>query len=680
MKDRLANWVGPLRVLTQLSGDVEIAREALRLGIQSGLAELESPDPDLYRWALDLARADMLPHLYWEQRNALRRISNIRQVRRAFGPITQVLLAQPVAIRADLLTAILHDLPHTADELRDELIRIPRHLPRLVRFIGATGWVAGDWAVFVRCALVLDRAIPDGAEAWLDWLLTYLADRAAARPQTAEEQERGQKAPPELTYEEYESLGVGVRLGVTVAEGDPQIFRAIVRAVLEHPALHDFYHLQQALPAAGRFPGLRAALAQIFPRQPRRCATLLSQVSLATRLGAAVLAPLAALETDPLDPADPQAFPPDWQPVLALAPEVLPAAAAYLHAQRLRGGAPDLPPGVRAAVEQPATLARELAHLEGKLAAGTARPDLAIRAANLRARLVAADKLRAAVRGEVAERLRQITAEAQLAAIEHQVRACYLARLAQVAGPLPADLEFDTDLLNATLLTADITQNRRLLLRLLRAYLAGDRAWPEHHPANVAFLQALAAPGVDTTAWLGAHPRGYRCAGAAGGRVRLHLERDPLRILQMGNYFDTCLSFGGGNAFSTVANACELNKRVIYATDGAGQVVGRKLIGLTAESRLIGFRTYSTLGGPAAPTALHAIFRRYVVDFAARCRLALADEGTVPRLFAEAWYDDGAMPWTDEFICRQSSGIAAQQRTGCFLTSTSPAITYTHHR
>ena len=53
----------------------------------------------------------------------------------------------------------------------------------------------------------------------------------------------------------------------------------------------------------------------------------------------------------------------------------------------------------------------------------------------------------------------------------------------------------------------------------------------------------------------------------------LRLETDLLRILQMGNYMGTCLSLGGGNAFSTVANACDLNKRVLYAANGAGTEV-----------------------------------------------------------------------------------------------------------
>jgi hypothetical protein len=141
------------------------------------------------------------------------------------------------------------------------------------------------------------------------------------------------------------------------------------------------------------------------------------------------------------------------------------------------------------------------------------------------------------------------------------------------------------------------------------------------------------------------------------------LERDPLKVLQMGNYFDTCLSFGQFNAFSTVANACELNKRVIYAYDGVGRVVGRKLIGIDKEGKLVGFYTYSTLGEKEGAVELRAIFNRYCAGFAARCGLELADVGTVPRLFAEKWYDDGTVAWdsTEPPPLSRRSGIGGEK-------------------
>jgi hypothetical protein len=349
---------------------------------------------------------------------------------------------------------------------------------------------------------------------------------------------------------------------------------------------------------------------------------------------------------------------------------------------------------VRRAVEQPIKLERELAYLERALADDrsptndqrrtenrelrtenrnskprTPNPELRTmddgpqttddrlqaRAANLRAYLAERDRLLDAARAEACERMAQVAAESLFAAAEQQVLACFRQRLADVAGPLPASLRLDDDLLNAALLTIDARHNRRLLRRMLRAHLAGEAGWREQHPANAAFLGALAAQGCDTHAWLSAMPRVYRCAGVAGGRLRLRLERDPLRVLQMGNFFDTCLSFGGINSFSTIANACELNKRVIYATDGAGRVVGRKLIAINDQGKLVGFYTYSSLADEPGRAALRAVFARYAAEFALRCGLELADQGQVPTLFAEAWYDDGVTSWCDDRLSKPLS-------------------------
>jgi hypothetical protein len=231
------------------------------------------------------------------------------------------------------------------------------------------------------------------------------------------------------------------------------------------------------------------------------------------------------------------------------------------------------------------------------------------------------------------------------------------------AGPLPAGLALDDDLLNATLLANDITTNRRLLQRELRAHIAGDAGWRERHPANEAFLQQLGQRGVDQSTWLADQPRVYKFSAIAGGRVRLHAEQNPLRILQMGNYSDTCLSFGGVNAFSAVTNACELNKRVVYAVDGAGRVVGRQLIAHSADGGVVGFHVYTSLPDQASATALRAVFRHYVAAFAQRCSLPLANDGRVPLLFAERWYDDGVVSWDEEggAVVRRSKPISAAE-------------------
>ncbi len=129
--------------------------------------------------------------------------------------------------------------------------------------------------------------------------------------------------------------------------------------------------------------------------------------------------------------------------------------------------------------------------------------------------------------------------------------------------------------------------------------------------------------------------------------MHLRVEHDLLQILQMGNAFGTCLSVGGINAFSTVANACEANKCVIFARDGKGRIVARKLLAINANGALVGFYTYACGPDEQANTKLREVMARYAREFASRCRLELADEGEVPLLFTERWYNDGIVAWSN---------------------------------
>jgi hypothetical protein len=225
------------------------------------------------------------------------------------------------------------------------------------------------------------------------------------------------------------------------------------------------------------------------------------------------------------------------------------------------------------------------------------------------------------------------------------VRECERERLRRVVGPLvmvPAPVE--QCLVAATPFLSGIRANRRLFHRLLRSCVLDDPGAMARHPANIVFLEQLAARGVDAVAWLDAHHERAALTTVSGGWIHLALERDPLAVLQMGSYFDTCLGPNGGNAHAAVANACELNKRVLYVRDARGKVIARKLIGISESGDLIGYHLYSHVSGEEAAT-LHMLVDEYLRRFAASCGLRRSDEGTVGRLFAASWYDDGAVPW-----------------------------------
>jgi hypothetical protein len=650
-----ARWTEQIPLVLELlgaSGDAAIVREALELDIVRLLVGYRLGDTVTYRWLLALlhtldprtaiagstAVCEHGSRDMWRLARVLctiiDRFPTPQGARAALQPVVDGLIGLPAERRAEFLTDLLGELEDQALALHELLPRLMRYLPAAIDFCLRSGDSSRCWAPLATL-VTLDRADPDAAPGWYRRMLAELLALDA----------RSEDQP---VYDS--SIGLAASIAVALAEGQLSRFQPIFRAAMR-PFGQPRETLDRGIALLDRLPALRAALAQNFAQQPQRCAALLARVGLAMRLGSDALAPLAELES-PLSAAfllvDAHDTGRGWADLLELAPDLAATGAAYLHAQWLLGESLDLPAGVRRILEQPHKLARELAFLEEKVMRQPERADLAARCTSLRQRLADQGRLLDGVRDEAQERMAQATAQALLAAAEQQALECYRRRLVGLVGTLPNDLKLDDDLLNATLLTLDVRLNRRLLLRLLRAHVAGEHGWRQQHPANSAFLQALAGRGCDSAAWLGTMPRVYRCAGVAGGRVRLHLERDPLRILQMGNVMDTCLSFGGINSFSTVANACELNKRVIFATDANGHIVGRKLIAVSEEWKLVGFHTYSSLGDAAANTMLRAVFQRYAADFAARCRLELAEQGTVARLLAEAWYDDGVVAWAEE--------------------------------
>jgi hypothetical protein len=632
--------VGPIAQLLVQAGDAGIVREALDLELVRALGSQGWKDRELYRLALRLVRDLNLGGRAWVLWGVLDGFRTAKAARAALNPIvTAIVQAQNRDTRGNLAEGVFVMLSSERGRIKEDVRALAPEVPRLIRFIESPGVESNFAWRAVESAVTLNREVGEEAAGWLDGLLAYL-------------EERGQRG--ELDNKQSTTLIQTLPFLVALAGDEAKRFVALARAALAHSFDYDSEPVHKSVEVLKRFPTLRDALAHLFPLQPHRCLALAVKMGYVSRLGKEAYAPLGYLEGS----GDSEALPEEWDALASLVPGAEADGRAYVRSRRILGEAPEIPPGVRKALEEPRKLAGELAFLEKKLAAGSGGSGIEARVDNLRMRLSNDEKMMREVRAEVEERMAQISAEAQIAAAEAKMVECYRIKLERLAGaPLPG-LEIDDNLVNAILLAGDIDSNRRLLAKLIKAYVEGEKSWHEQHPGNRKFLEQLAARGVDVSAWLGANPKRYACKGVAGGKVRLVLERDPLGVLQMGNYFDTCLSFGKFNSFSTVANACELNKRVVYAYDGAGRVVGRKLIGIDGTGKLVGFHTYSTLGEEEGK-ALRGIFRRYCADFAARCGLETAGEGTIPRLFAARWYDDGTVPWSDDEAPPASAGKAS---------------------
>ncbi len=182
---------------------------------------------------------------------------------------------------------------------------------------------------------------------------------------------------------------------------------------------------------------------------------------------------------------------------------------------------------------------------------------------------------------------------------------------------------------------------RKLAFRLLRRRLDPPPWDLREVDANARFLRRMRRRGLDMRPWVDAiHTEQHENPHL--GRVDLAFAEDPWDILQMGAHFQTCLSPDDFNFFSAVANAADVNKRVLYAKNVAGEVLGRCLFALTKNGEVLTFHAY------AHQRCLE--FGKLVGSF---CESLVAAMGTttttigdVENLVATRWYDDGPVDQT----------------------------------
>jgi hypothetical protein len=190
-----------------------------------------------------------------------------------------------------------------------------------------------------------------------------------------------------------------------------------------------------------------------------------------------------------------------------------------------------------------------------------------------------------------------------------------------------------------------VEDNRELLGRLLREAsatpgrdvkltFARNRAWIAKHQ-----------PQLRLGAWMAERREELTVEGAT---YVIALEEDPLEVLRMGIPFGTCLALADGcNAASTVLNAIDANKRVLYVRGGGGKVVARKLIAISKEHKIVGYNFYVSMRGPgerAIRSAVDAMCRTLSVEVGA----PLAGTGEPEKIHDGFWYDDGTVPWGED--------------------------------
>lgn len=303
------------------------------------------------------------------------------------------------------------------------------------------------------------------------------------------------------------------------------------------------------------------------------------------------------------------------------------ADAERMAAKRLARDLPD-----------PAALRREIQALRER----RDKPGAAKRLANLEARLARPRCPSPARLARLATKLERTACEIALTRFGATLTTTAIDRVRRVFA-LSEYPEWGRDSRTLVLLSALLdleAHDRALAGRLVRAR-CGPPPWDlRDDPVNVAFLDAMRRAKVDPAPWL---DDTARAVSAAGEPLTLALTSDPIEVFAMGAHFETCLAPNASNFFSVVANAADINKRVLYARRG-DRVVGRCLLALTDAFGILTFNVYSH---ERSDLANHV--RDFALDLARRMNTTVVPAGSVQTLLARDWYDDGTRDLVGRF-------------------------------
>lgn len=193
---------------------------------------------------------------------------------------------------------------------------------------------------------------------------------------------------------------------------------------------------------------------------------------------------------------------------------------------------------------------------------------------------------------------------------------------------------------------------KELGLRLLLYRFGNTPRDFSSEPKNMAFRERLEAKGINMGPWL-SDAFDHFATTHDGESYRLSFTRDVLDYLMMGFHFDTCLSPGSCNFFSTIANAIDINKQVVYGKTASGRVIGRCLFTLTDQGMILTYHRYAHDPSDGFSDAVDQFSKRLAQAMNTR----LASAGKVSTLVAHDWYDDGAFGAESALDLQSADGV-----------------------
>jgi hypothetical protein len=201
------------------------------------------------------------------------------------------------------------------------------------------------------------------------------------------------------------------------------------------------------------------------------------------------------------------------------------------------------------------------------------------------------------------------------------------------------------NVLETILSTAELEMPYQKIVQKILLRRASDLPWDFRDEAqNASFIERLGAANINMIPWLDGEDK-LVIKPANGEELTISIERDPIEVFSMGLHFKTCLSPGGVNFFSVFSNIIDINKQVVYGKTRNGSVKARALIALTDEGGILTFHPYCN----DANIDFHNVLKEFAGKLAQNMRTVVLPSGSVSRLIAPDWYDDGPYDLAEKF-------------------------------
>lgn len=201
------------------------------------------------------------------------------------------------------------------------------------------------------------------------------------------------------------------------------------------------------------------------------------------------------------------------------------------------------------------------------------------------------------------------------------------------------------NVLEIILSTAELEAPYQKIVHKILLRRASDLPWDfRDETQNASFAARLGAANIKMAPWLDGDDK-VTTRLANGEELTVSIERDPIEIFSMGLHFKTCLSPGGINFFSVFSNIIDINKQVVYGKTRGGSVKARALIALTNDGGILTFHPYCN----DADMDFDAVLKEFAHKLAQSMRTVVLASGSVSRLIAPDWYDDGPEDLTEKF-------------------------------